>query len=290
MNTRIKNTFSRSELTKMKEQFINECAEQESRLQVAERIGEIRSFGDIKIMFESLIPELLGKPAGKRLINTYTKTLKENRSLKTLYGLHAGLGDNETADKRRVFMQEALSLCKDFDRTEYLEGMRKLSRLMSESMRELNPILVLEKTAVSDTDKYVNESVLYLASNKKSLKNLNDYTKHMDIVSENKNPTPASPFNVNEDLASIFETFKAKNGSKEETFTAFLETDNKEQAFQDMKAMCLEALNSQKQNTQDTATLQKLSEMESKLRAKSYCYESYTKDMIHMSDLQSILN
>lgn len=290
MNSTIKNTFSRSELSKLQEQFANECAEQDCRLQVAERIGEIRSFGDIKMMFESLIPSLLGKPNGKRLINAYTRTIKENKSLKTLYGIYDGINENTDSNKRRVFMQEALGLCENFDNVQYLEGMRSLSKLISESMRELSPSLVLEKTNLQNTDKCVNESILYLVSNKKTLKNLNDYTRHMEIVTECKAPAVTPSFNANEDIASVLESFKAEKENNPSAILGIFESDNKEETFLNMKQQCLEAIQKQKKSSQDSVTLRKLTEMEKKLEAKTYCFESYTKDMINMTDLQSVLN
>ena len=69
----IKKANSISELNKIKENFLSECAKQEKIILVNEMLNNINDFVTAKVVFESLASNLLYKTEGKHLINNYTK-------------------------------------------------------------------------------------------------------------------------------------------------------------------------------------------------------------------------
>ena len=48
-------------------------------------------------------------------------------------------------------------------------------------------------------------------------------------------------------------------------------------------------INNQKSLTQDKEVLFKLTEMENKLQNKNYSYDTFTKDVFYMKELQDVL-
>ena len=68
-------------------------------------MGQINDFCGAQAIFESMIVPLMGKKGGKNLINKYTKVIKENKSLKTIYAYHEGLKENKTTDAKKHILQ-----------------------------------------------------------------------------------------------------------------------------------------------------------------------------------------
>ena len=64
---------------------------------------------------------------------------------------------------------------------------------------------------------------------------------------------------------------------------------SKEEAFATAKKACLNMIAAQKNLAGDTDVHNKLNEMEEKLAKKTYDFNSYTKDMLYMTELQEVL-
>lgn len=275
------------ELEALKTNFLNECSVQYNKIAVANMLGQITNFGDAKAMFESTIPSLLKVKGGKKLINKFASTIKENKSLKTLYALHEGLHRSDNIDAKKNYITEALSITKPISSDVYMTGVKSVVALIAEAFKLIGDDIVLQTVKHDNKAQMLGESLVYLATTKKNIKNLNEYITHINRVSENITESENLMCDVNATLEEIVSEMKEKAASN--TVDSIFETENKEETFSKAKNICLEMIASQKKNATDNDIYNKLNEMETKLSKKSYNFDSYTKDMLYMTELQEVL-
>lgn len=285
--TIIQKAKSFDELEALKENFLNECSVQYNKIAVANMLGQITNFGDAKAMFESTIPMLLKTKGGKKLINKFASIVKENKSLKTLYALHEGLNRSDSADAKKNYITEALTITKPISTDMYMSGVKNIVSLVAEAFKLLGDNIVLQTVKHDNKSQMLGESLVYLATTKKNIKNLNEYITHMNRVSENITESENCTYNIDTTLEELVSEMKEKTSSN--TVDSIFETDNKEKSFATAKKVCLEMIASQKSTATDNDIYNKLNEMEAKLSKKTYNFDSYTKDMLYMTELQEVL-
>jgi hypothetical protein len=275
------------ELTQIKESFLSECKKREQTILVSNILGQINDFCGAQAIFESMIVPLMGKKGGKNLINKYTKVIKENKSLKTIYAYNEGLKENKTTDAKKAYITEALSLSAPIHYNEYVKGVGEVVSLISEAFKMLGNDYILENVSYDNKAESIGSSLLYLSTTKKNIRNLNEYISHIDNVSENITESKDVTVNVDLSLDEIVSemTQKVKNTDVDNIFN----TDNKEKTFCEAKNVCLTMIKNQKEQTNDEEISAKLTEMETKLIKKQYTFETFTKDMLYMTELQEVL-
>lgn len=276
-----------NELETLKEGFLNECKLQSNKIAVANMIGQIKNFGDAKAMFESTIPSLLKIKGGKVLINKFATIVKENHSLKTLYAYHEGLKSNPNADAKKNYITEALAISQPINKNVYMTGVKKIVSLISEAFKLIGNETVLETVKHDTNSQMLGESLVYLATTKKNIRNLNEYISHINRVSDNITENVSSSINVDATLEEIVAEMKGKINTN--SVDSIFEATDKEGAFTTAKKACLDMIAAQKKLTNDTDVHNKLNEMEQKLAKKAYDFNSYTKDMLYMTELQEVL-
>lgn len=275
------------ELSQVKASFLSECKKREQRIAVSNILSKVDNFCGAKAMFESLIVPLMGKKEGKNLINKYTKTIKENKSLKTLYTYYEGLNENNSVDSKKAYITEALSLTTPINYNEYVKGVGNIVSIISEAFNMLGDEYVLNNVSNDDKAKLIGESLVYLATTKKNIKNLNEYMSHIDNVSDNIVENTLKDINVDLSLEDIVSEIKKTNENV--LINDIFNTDDKEKTFTESKKLCLKMIEEQKSHTKDSEITDKLNEMYNKLSKKEYTFETFTTDMIYMSELQEVL-
>lgn len=274
------------EVSQIKENFLAECKKREQKILVSNILGKVDNFCDAQAMFESLTVPLMRQKGGKQLINRYIKTIKENKSIKTLYAYGEGLKENKTPETKKAYITEALTLSKPIQYNEYVKGVGDIVNLISEAFKLLGDEFVLENVSYDNVSNSFGQSLLYLATTEKNIKNLNEYISHIDNVSETIVENKVTPINVDKSLEEIVTEMTEKvNCNVESIFS----TDNKEKTFCESKELCLNLINQQINKTSDKKVLTKLQEMATKLNGKQYVYDTFTKDMLYMTELQEVL-
>lgn len=284
---RISNAQTLEDLEQVKTSFLSECTKREQKILVANILSQVNNFCGAQALFESLIVPLMKEKGGKQLINRYINTIKENKSLKTLYVYNEGLKQNLNSDTKKAYITEALSLSKPIHNNEYVKGIGDLVSLISEAFKILGNEYVLENVSYDKSYDNIGASLVYLASTNKNLRNLNEYMSHIDVVTETICETKKHNINVDLSLEEIV-TEMQKNVIKDNVDTIF-NTNDKEKTFCEAKETCLNMIHNQKSQTSDNEIINKLSEMECKLQKKSYTFETFTKDMLYMTELQEVL-
>lgn len=282
----LKNINSLEELNIFKEEFLNECEIRAKKISVSNILNQIDNFCSAKTIFESMIIPLMKKNEGKKLINKYIKTIKENKSIKTIYAYYEGINNNKKPEDKRTYIVEALSITKPIHYNEYVKGVGDIIKIIVESFKLLGDEFVLNNIEINEKNKQINESLIYLSTTQKNIKNLNEYHSHINNLTNEIHET-TNVININSTLEEIIS--EMKKNVNDFNIKNILETDNKEKTFKENKQICLEMIEKQKKINTDIDVISKLDEIESKLSKKEYVYETYTKDMLYMSDLQEIL-
>lgn len=275
------------ELAQVKASFLAECEKREQKITVSNILSEIGNFCGAKVMFESLIIPLMGKKGGKTLVNKYTKTIKENKSLKTLYTYYEGLKENDSSDSKKTYITEALSLTTPINYNEYVKGVGDIVSLISEAFKMLGNDFVLKNISNDKKATIIGESLVYLATTKKSIKNLNEYMSHIDNVSDNIVESVTNKINIDSTLEDIVSEMKQTN--EKINVNGIFNTDDKEKTFSEAKQKCLDIITERKSLSNDNEIIVKLNEMYDKLSNKKYTFDTYTKDMLYMTELQEVL-
>lgn len=283
----ILNANTLEEVALIKESFLSECNKREQKILVSNILSQIQNFCGAQAIFESLIVPLMKEKGGKKLINKYTTTIKENKSLKTLYAYNEGLKENKTSESKKAYITEALSISKPINYNEYVKGVGDIVSLISEAFKILGNEYILEHVSNDKVSDSIGQSLVYLATTRKNIKNLNEYISHIENVSETIVESTNKDINIDLSLEEIVSemTKKVQNTNVDTIFN----TDDKEKTFCETKDICLEMIKQQKNQTTDTEITTKLSEMENKLQKKQYAFETFTKDMLYMTELQEVL-
>ena len=282
----IHNANTLEELETLKTDFLNECEKREKRINVSNLLSEISNFGCAKAMFESMIPSLMSKKEGKKLIKNYVQTIKENKSLKTIYSYYEGLNENKTPDTKKTYIVEALTLGKPIHYNEYVNGVGKIIDLISESFKILGDDFVLKNVSIDNSSKLIGESLVYLSTTKKTVKNLNEYFSHIDNVCDNVIKESKESINLDKTLEDLVSEMHNKESK---SIDNIFNTDNKKETFNEEKNKCLNMLSTQIKENSDKEVVARLVEMETKLNNKNYNYDTFTKDMLYMNELQEVL-
>ena len=149
---------------------------------------------------------------------------------------------------------------------------------------------VLDIVTINDETRIVNESIDYLASTPKTVKNINKYISCVNAASETLVESKQNDeFNVD---VTLDEMLQNKNNSNAQNVmeSIFDDSSDKEATFEKTKTDCLTMIKEQRNSCKDAEISTKLDEMAQKLSKKSYNYDTYTKDMLFMSELQEVLN
>jgi hypothetical protein len=120
----------------------------------------------------------------------------------------------------------------------------------------------------------------------KSMKRYNDYNPQIsdpDTIVENNVKT----INVDSTLEEIVSEMNKKNDNV--NINEIFSVEDKESVFKNTKNICIEMISHQKKQNSDNEIVNKLIEMEEKLSKKEYNYDTFTKDMLYMTELQEVL-
>lgn len=282
----IHNANTLEELETLKSDFLNECEKREKKINVANLLSKVSNFGCGKTMFESMIPSLMSKKEGKNLIKQYINIIKENKSLKTIYSYCEGLNVNKTPDTKKAYIVEALSIGKPIHYNEYVKGVGDVISLISESFKVLGDDFVLQNISLDEPSKLIGESLVYLSTTKKTVKNLNEYFSHINNVCDNVIKESKETINLDSTLEELVSEMHNKNPK---SIDNIFNTNNKEETFNEEKNKCLNILSKQIKESSDKEVVARLTEMEDKLAKKDYNYSTFTKDMLYMNELQEVL-
>ena len=248
------------------------------------------SFIECKQLFEGISDKLFDSVRGKKIIGKYARLIKEDKNLKNLFILT----ENLTTKKNVVDAKLYISECANFSVNLEKNSLKKLHDLLKEAVK----LSGLNQSILNDivsNNKEINESINFILTNKKTLNNVNDYTRHINILSEtlNKNIAENKCDDVNaEDISHLLDEEDLEDWEKdiiEEIVIANLAGHSKESVFNNLKNECISIIDKSCDICENETTVSRLKLMKEQLSNKSYNEEHINEDLLKLSELRKTL-
>lgn len=279
-----------NEMCDKRNEFITLC-------ECANSLSE-KSFGYIKEAFENISPKLFETSEGKKLLNKYTKVIREHKNLSTLHTIYENIRKTGKDMDIDFFVNNIATTEWDINSSTIKEDTKKIGRVLSEAYlligEEANAMLPKENQALSS-------AVEYIAEHKKTRKNIAEYSSAVKVIKENisKNESVKNMFenvnlsNLSEDLIKEFNVkYSDKLNANEITILKEISSSNdRESIFNKYKNVCVAKISEAKKNfdTQgDTASSDRLSTVLEQVTNKSFVLETVCTDICSLIELSNI--
>lgn len=260
--------------------YINSCVN-------AAGLGE-KSFGFIKECFENLSESLFKTKEGKKIINRYISTIKEDKGLIGLYSIYENLrkmGKDSDVDYFINSLNETVNI-----ESVSSKSLRKLGNLLSEAY------ILLGESAdgmIPAENNPLDKAIEYVAENKKGMRNLAEYSNAVKIIRESiEGKSSTNMFRVNEsinDAEKLIMAFNSKyNGELNDDEKAMIkklsESDDKESVFKQYKDDCINRLSEVKKGCGEKES-ERMDEIMSKVNGKQFCDETVESDICNLIEI-----
>lgn len=281
--------------------MINEmCDNRHKFIVLCEEAKELstKSFGFIKESFEALSPILFKSSEGKKLMNKYTKMIKENKNLSSLHTINENIRKAGSETDIDFFVNSLMVVEWGVNPSTLKEDTKKLGRVLSEAY-----LLVGEeaKSLIPNENVSLSNAVNFIAESKKGTKNISEYSDAARIIKEHIKSKDAKK-NVFESVdldtlaKRLVEDFNVKYGDKLtiEEANALREissSEDRESVFNKYKEVCKSKITEAKKNFEskgDKASSDRLGVVLEQIASKSYVLDTVGADICSLIELSNI--
>lgn len=280
---------------------INEmCDNRHKFIVLCEEAKELstKSFGFIKESFEALSPILFKSSEGKKLMNKYTKMIKENKNLSSLHTINENIRKAGSETDIDFFVNSLMVVEWGVNPSTLKEDTKKLGRVLSEAY-----LLVGEeaKSLIPNENVSLSNAVNFIAESKKGTKNISEYSDAARIIKEHIKSKDAKK-NVFESVdldtlaKRLVEDFNVKYSDKLtiEEANALREISSsvdRESVFNKYKEVCKSKITEAKKNFEskgDKASSDRLGVVLEQIASKSYVLDTVGADICSLIELSNI--
>ena len=280
---------------------INEmCDNRHKFIVLCEEAKELstKSFGFIKESFEALSPILFKSSEGKKLMNKYTKMIKENKNLSSLHTINENIRKAGSETDIDFFVNSLMVVEWGVNPSTLKEDTKKLGRVLSEAY-----LLVGEeaKSLIPNENVSLSNAVNFIAESKKGTKNISEYSDAARIIKEHIKSKDAKK-NVFESVdldtlaKRLIEDFNVKYSDKLtiEEANALREissSEDRESVFNKYKEVCKSKITEAKKNFEskgDKASSDRLGVVLEQIASKSYVLDTVGADICSLIELSNI--
>lgn len=281
--------------------MINEmCDNRHKFIVLCEEAKELstKSFGFIKESFEALSPILFKSSEGKKLMNKYTKMIKENKNLSSLHTINENIRKAGSETDIDFFVNSLMVVEWGVNPSTLKEDTKKLGRVLSEAY-----LLVGEeaKSLIPNENVSLSNAVNFIAESKKGTKNISEYSDAARIIKEHIKSKDAKK-NVFESVdldtlaKKLVEDFNVKYSDKLtiEEANALREissSEDRESVFNKYKEVCKSKITEAKKNFEskgDKASSDRLGVVLEQIASKSYVLDTVGADICSLIELSNI--
>ena len=248
------------------------------------------SFIGCKQLFEGISDKLFDSVRGKKLIGKYARLIKEDKDLKNLYLLSENLTTKQTVTDAKLYISE----CANFSVSLKKNSLNKLHSILKEAVK-LSGLGLEELNDIVSGNKVLNESIDFILTNKKTLGNVGEYTKHINIIAETLNKNVTNDINETaniEDINHLLEEEDLEDWEKdivEEIVMANLAGHSKENIFEKLKNECIRIIDESCEMIENEDNVSRLKLMKEQLSNKVYNEETINEDLLKLSELRKTL-
>ena len=257
-----------------------------------------KSFGFIKESFEAISPELFKTDYGKNIMNRYTSTIKEDKNLSSLHSLYENIRKAGSESDINFFINSIAAENWGVDKKTVTESCKKLGRILAEGYLSIE-----DKTSVVIPEENIDLSnaVYFIAENKKSSKNIADYSNAVSIVREfvEKSNTPNTireSKDIDKMANTLLEEFNKKystelTASEISALKELAESTDRESIFEKYKNDCSTKLSEAKKKFEEeknSAAVDRINSIMEQVSNKEFVLESVGNDICGMIKLSTI--
>ena len=290
------------DLFELKESLNKVIGKKIAEQKLQEKINSIQnlSFGEYKVLFEDVMPNLSDDVEGKKIIASYVKLLKENKSINLIYKI---LENKEYSTDDTNALSYALSdILENIDKNLLREGEHKMYEIYKNACSHTNVSTNCETIdKVLNENAKINNAISYLThkSNKNSIKHLNERISSVKSLNEFINEHKHSNDDTNiiqkpfaetiDDLNNLLEN--VENDWEREVLKDIslynMSGRDKSELFETYKTKCIEAIDSF--DSDDTTERSRLYGMKQQLSEKVYREESLCDDLLKLAELRKTI-
>ena len=282
-----------NELCEHRIKFIKTC-------ETADNLSN-KTFGYIKESFESLSPELFKSKEGKKLLNKYTRTIKESKNLLSLHSIHENIRKASKDTDVDFFMESIINMNWDSNKEKLSEDIKKLGRVLAEGYLYLGEKANKYLPSNESEMKKLSLAVNYIFENKKQKNNITEYSDAVKVIKEyvNNNDSVKNIFevvNIDEMATKLINDFNIKYADKltEEEIKIIKEINscsNQEEIFNKYKESCISKITEAKNNFEakgDKESTERLSIVLEQISNKNYVSENIGNDICSLIELTKV--
>lgn len=298
----IKGLKTINEVDEYRRKMNEECDKRAALISLYKKAGELseKDFGTIKESFEAISPELFKTKDGQKIMGKYTSAIKSSKNLSSLHTLYENIRKAGKDSDIDFLVNEIANTDWGVSKASVDNDCKKLGRILAEGY-----ILVGEKSPVlPSSNEALSKAVYFIAENKKSQKNISDYSAAIKVIRENisLNEKSINPFD-GKDLDSVVkeavENFNKKYSSQLnegeiealKKVSSFTNAEEREKVFEEYKENCrtklIEAKSSFEKDGNEQAA-SRISSIIEQVEGKTFNSESLGNDVCNLIELSNI--
>ena len=254
-----------------------------------------------KHIFESISKDFYNTPKGKKILKEYIDTIKKNNSLRKAFIIFENMNKPQSVLSPDLFVNENLSFMQEIKPSEYKAGLKKINNIIRESIElaALNTEELEELIKESETDEA--EAIDYLINNRKTLKNIAEYTNKVSTLTESvKNKrifksedALSESLNISDLLNMINESVSGlgkeeANAVKDLTLISLSGQDGKE-IYETYKNKCKDILEEAVKNDEALETRSRFQRMLGQINERNYNKSTLNEDVLNFARLYATL-
>ena len=299
MNIDINKIKTIAELEEFRTKINEECDARKQVLTVVSKAMDIskQDFGYLKESFENIAPSLWMSSNGKETIKKYKNTIKENKELLKLHNLYENIRKANKNSDIDFFVNSVVSKDWDINISKLDEGLKKLGAVVAEGYTK-----VFDKAdaLLPKKDGKLYSAVKYITENKKSEKNIYEYSEAVKVLREKieSNEEKKSLFEskADEKLADSVRLFNEKYENeldeKEKAIVKEMaESNDSKSVFDKYKKLCEDKIKLSKDRFDsegDIESSKKVSTILEQVSKKEYSKETVYEDVCKLIELSEV--
>lgn len=254
-----------------------------------------------KHIFESISKDFYNTPKGKKILKEYVYTIKKNNSLRKAFIIFENMNKPQSILSPDLFVNENLSFMQEIKLSEYKAGLKKINNIIRESIElaALTPEELEELIKESETNEA--EAIDYLINNRKTLKNIAEYTNKVSTLTESVKNNRISKsedalsesLNISDLLNMINESVSGlgkeeADAVKDLTLTSLSGQDGKE-IYETYKNKCMDILEEAGKNEEVLEIRTRFQRMLEQINERNYNKSTLNEDVLNFARLYATL-
>lgn len=261
------------------------------RWDAVDRVGKL-NIGEIKYIMENVYDKLYSTKEGQKSLTKYMKSLNENKSIKRFYSISNVLSGMNGVKSPDSFINEALAMKKKLSDTgKFYSCVKNCIKESEIGLDEMNDILDQYNNSIS-------KNISYVLLEGKSIKNLKEYNDNVSVIKESiskEAETVENPFkdtNLYESLTDVMANCPTEWGKSaiNDYMLCLMSNGSKEELFETYKNKCKDSINEKLEECDNPTEKSRYFALSESLNSKTYNEETFTDDLLKLSELNETIN